>query len=341
MLCDSAEMRSRCEGISRCCRFSLEITLGTAHPALSEMPRCLRDRARGTCVCTPLKSPLTARDHLTHTQAIMVAVNSVNQCPYCDGLHGELARLVGLGDAAVELRGCKDAPSAAAAMKSVTLPSVVPAVTYARIAGEADGKGAKEAAAYAALVDAEGASRAASIKALCFFLMWGSMTGNTINATKKRLIGLSPMSGLTLFSSLFTLYYGPLFLIVFAVNTMISYLPRMASQTWFFKVITEPSPARADFPPRRGPSPDGARSTRLCTYTPAPPVPPLAHGLTRGGARAADGRRSMDPRRHVDLPPRCHGRRAQDHHHDRGRWQGRGDRGDQWPCERRDKWQVP
>lgn len=169
-------------------------------------------------------------------EAIMVAVNSVNQCPYCDGLHGELARLVGLGDAAVELRGCKDASSAAAAMKSVTVPSVVPAVKYARIAGEADGKGAKEAAAYAALVDAEGASRAASIKALCLFLIWGSMTGNTINTTKKRLIGVSPLSGLTLFSSLFTLYYGPLFLVVFTVNTLISCLPRMASQTWFFKV---------------------------------------------------------------------------------------------------------
>ena len=48
--------------------------------------------------------------------------------------------------------------------------------------------------------------------------------------------GVSPLSGLTLFSSLFTLYYGPLFLVVFTVNTLISCLPRMASQTWFFKV---------------------------------------------------------------------------------------------------------
>jgi AhpD family alkylhydroperoxidase len=32
------------------------------------------------------------------TEAIMLTMNSVDACPYCTGLHGELARMAGTGD---------------------------------------------------------------------------------------------------------------------------------------------------------------------------------------------------------------------------------------------------
>ena len=31
-------------------------------------------------------------------ESVMVTVNSVNSCPYCEGLHGELARMAGVQD---------------------------------------------------------------------------------------------------------------------------------------------------------------------------------------------------------------------------------------------------
>ena len=96
-------------------------------------------------------------------EAIMVAVNSVNECPYCDGLHGELARMAGT-EGAVDLRSGKT---------SAVDEKCAAAVTYAVIFGKEDGVGDKEEEALVKLSASEGGPRAASIKALCGFLMWG------------------------------------------------------------------------------------------------------------------------------------------------------------------------
>ena len=169
-----------------------------------------------------------------YTEAIMVAVNSVLNCAYCDGLHTELAVLSGWGDAARRLAASTDEASAIAAVN-------LPGVAYARIFGEQGMRGTGEAQAYAALVAAEGASRALSIKALCTFIYWGGMTGNTINAAKKVLIGVSPLSSFSPFLALFFLWYYPLFLIVNLFNALVIPLFRAAfgatskDQRWFFK----------------------------------------------------------------------------------------------------------
>ena len=150
-----------------------------------------------------------------YVEAIMVAVNSTIECPYCDGLHTELAAASGHGDEiAKKLLSATDVGSATSAVN-------LPGVAYARKMGELNVRSEGEGEAYAELVKAEGADRAKSIKSLAIFLYWGGMTGNTVNCCKKRLIGVAPLKGLTLFSLLFFLWYGPLFFVVFFYNTCV------------------------------------------------------------------------------------------------------------------------
>ena len=68
------------------------------------------------------------------------------------------------------------------------------------------------------------------------------MTGNTINACKKRLLGTAPRRDLTTFQLLFFLYYGPLFSVVFIYNSAVIPAFRAVfgakkahSEVWFFK----------------------------------------------------------------------------------------------------------
>ena len=39
-------------------------------------------------------------------ESIMVTVNSANRCPYCTGLHGELARMAGVEKAQFNIMRC-------------------------------------------------------------------------------------------------------------------------------------------------------------------------------------------------------------------------------------------
>lgn len=169
-----------------------------------------------------------------YIEAIMVATNSTIDCPYCDSLHTELADLSGYGEKAKLLLAAKDEESVRSIVDK-------PGVAYAQKIGMLNLRSPGEEEAYAKLVEAEGAVRAKSIKALVIFLYWGGMTGNTINCCKKRLLGIASMKGLTLFSLLFFLYYGPLFFVVFFYNSCVIPLFRCVfgeaskSQVWFFK----------------------------------------------------------------------------------------------------------
>ena len=106
-----------------------------------------------------------------------------------------------------------------------------PAVVYARAFALCDGRGKREGDAFARLAAAYGPGRAASVRALAWFLLWGSWTGNTMNAA----IGYkSPKPG-TSQSFLFQLlcWYGVLFfLIITFVSALVKIfppLPRWAS----------------------------------------------------------------------------------------------------------------
>ena len=73
----------------------------------------------------------------TTIEAVMVTVNSINTCPYCTGLHGQLLRTTGLEK-----------------------PTASPAVDFAKTFAEESGRGAAVQAAYTKLVASEGVGRA-------------------------------------------------------------------------------------------------------------------------------------------------------------------------------------
>lgn len=156
-------------------------------------------------------------------ESVMVTVNSVNSCPYCEGLHGELARMAGVEDA--------DKLMKASSEGECRLLVDDPAISFARIFAENDGRGSNVDAAFSALAAATSEPYAASVRALCWFLLWGSLGGNTINGFFARLTGKSKENSATLFELLFVLYYGPLFLIIAIVNALLKFAPRVPA--WF------------------------------------------------------------------------------------------------------------
>lgn len=148
-------------------------------------------------------------------EEVMEACNTINQCPYCVRLHGNMARLAGS-----------------------TCGMTTAAEKFGKEHCRVDGRGAAEDAAFAALVKAEGGARASSIKALSTFLMWGSLTGNTTNGCKKKLVGLEPIASLSAFELFFFAYYGPLFFVVYIVSLLLSVLPSgEGGHAWFFKLM--------------------------------------------------------------------------------------------------------
>lgn len=148
-------------------------------------------------------------------EEVMEACNTVNKCPYCDRLHGQMARIAG------------------SACAGTTAPEL-----YGKAFCGADGQSDEaEKAAWATLVTGEGDARATSVKALSTFLMWGSLTGNTVNGCKKKLVGLEAPAGLTAFELIYFCYYAPLFFVVYVVSLIVGLLPAMSSQAWFFKLM--------------------------------------------------------------------------------------------------------
>jgi len=151
-------------------------------------------------------NPFTAIDAKT-IESVMLTVNSINACPYCSGLHGELARM-------------------SAATPSVKSPAVVFAKTFA----EEGGRGAKVVEAFDKLVAAEGRGRAVNIRALCWMMLWGKTTGNSINAVRSKLLS-GKLWKISPFEMLMFVYYGPLFFVIGVLNAGLARAPQVPS--WF------------------------------------------------------------------------------------------------------------
>ena len=94
-------------------------------------------------------------------ESVMLTVNSVNTCPYCTGLHGQLARMAGAE------------PDAQA-----------PAVKYAATFAHEAGRGADERAAFESLSKELGERKASSVRSLCWALLWGKTTGSQTNGAE-------------------------------------------------------------------------------------------------------------------------------------------------------------
>eukprot|EP00966_Prymnesium_polylepis_P074164 1721221-Prymnesium_polylepis.1 len=141
----------------------------------------------------------------------MLTVNSVNACPYCTGLHGQLARMA---DAVVDNKA----------------PEVIYATTFAEEAG----RGSKVQAAYSKLAATIGDGKALSVRALCWALLWGKTTGNSINAVRGKIAQLRLLS-ISPFELLMFVFYGPLFLIIGVLNKMLLAAPKVPA--WFSAVF--------------------------------------------------------------------------------------------------------
>jgi len=147
-------------------------------------------------------------------EAIMVTVNSVNECPYCTMLHTEgAAKLVG-GFDGVKLQGA----STAAEARAWSFDD--PAITFAYTFGETGGYGPDKDAALAVLIEAKGPAQAKSIHALCRYMMWGGRTGNTIQGFLWGTLCCHPRPGSflalplqALFELVLVCYYAFLFLL--------------------------------------------------------------------------------------------------------------------------------
>jgi len=143
----------------------------------------------------------------TTIEAVMVTMNNFNTCPYCTGLHGQLFRMAG---ASVDKKA----------------PEVVYAQTFALEAG----RGAKMQAAFDTLASKIGAGKAISVRALCWALLWGKTTGNSINVVRSKITSLRFWK-LSPFELLMFLYYGPLFLVIGILNATLTVAPTVPS--WF------------------------------------------------------------------------------------------------------------
>lgn len=162
-------------------------------------------------------------------EAMMLTVNSVNDCPFCTGLHGQLARMAGVEEAVPLLQA--DSLEVAKSC-GPTASQNCEAIAYARTFGEGNGRGPLEADAYRRLAESYGPKKASSLRALCWFLLWGSLGGNTVNAFWKGRLRCQPKIGSSpIFELFFFLVYGPLFLVIAIVNALLRYFPQVP--TWF------------------------------------------------------------------------------------------------------------
>lgn len=99
-----------------------------------------------------------------------------------------------------------------------------PCVKFAEVFAENQGRGAAVEEAYGKLVEAEGAPRARSAKALCWMLLWGKTTGNTINMARDRVLMLK-LTQLRPVDALVVACYAPLFIVIAVLNAALSKMP--------------------------------------------------------------------------------------------------------------------
>ena len=101
-------------------------------------------------------------------ESVMVTVNTISTCPYCTGLHGQLSfRMAKTGS-----------------------PTRAHQCVYATAFAQEAGRGAKVRDAFDKLASSIGYGKALSVRALCWALLWGKTTGNSINSVRGKLLEL-------------------------------------------------------------------------------------------------------------------------------------------------------
>ena len=207
---------------------SVRLKGGAKEPEVNQKPEFKKSFALGSClqdhltIMKSLPSILDAyagpnRINPATIEGIMLAVNSVNECPYCTALHGELARMTGLNQAStVDIKKTKSSEQ----VKEEAM------FAFARVFGQNNGRGECVAKKYQELEKVVGKGQAASVRALCWFLHWGSISGNTIISFYRcRLFGSPKPGSNVLFEILFAAYYTPLYLVISATTVLLKAFP--------------------------------------------------------------------------------------------------------------------
>jgi len=166
-------------------------------------------------------------------ESVMVTMNLHDPevtCPYCTGLHEELFRL------------CRNKPTAKInpkqmfkcavnvvvavnRLKMIGIDATDPLVSYAQSFCETRGRGREiEEKELAKLSDAVGPSRSSSVASLCWALLWGQTTGNTVNSARDKILSFS-ISSLTSVEAVTLVWYGPLFATIGVLNAILKRIP--------------------------------------------------------------------------------------------------------------------
>jgi AhpD family alkylhydroperoxidase len=151
-------------------------------------------------------------------ESVHLSVNSVMRCPFCTGLHCEIGRMAGLEDVATVNECAKLSASDEAEFGIFS--------DYGKSFGTHNGRGAEVDGLYEQIREEKGAIAARSAQGLAFFLLWGSMGGNTlISFYRGTLRGEMKEGSNLVFEICFALYYSLVFGIITATSKLLSFLP--------------------------------------------------------------------------------------------------------------------
>ena len=188
-------------------------------PGFWNVRSALRDHAT---ILAHLPSIIAAPLSLTPAEGetAHLTMNAVNKCRYCTGLHVELGRMAGIP--ASELNGSKSEAEAC-----LTVPQTGSIAKYSYRFAAKNGERDETYEDFKALAKDIGLGKARQVKALCWFLHWGSTAGNTLdNLYNIRLRGNAPPPGSSLaFELAFAVYYTPLFLAIVGTTKLLDFFP--------------------------------------------------------------------------------------------------------------------
>jgi len=154
----------------------------------------------------------------------MLTVNSYNTCPYCTGLHGELARMSGLDNDTI-VSGSSDTADTNDKDNDKDT-NVNEEVKYAQTFAIESGRGNAVKFAYDNMLNTIGMRHAKSVRALCWALLWGKTTGNTINNARDKILKSGKKKEkITSLDIFMLIYYGPLFSVIGVLNKILTTLP--------------------------------------------------------------------------------------------------------------------
>lgn len=151
-------------------------------------------------------------------ESIHLSVNSVNKCPFCTGLHCEIGRMAGLEDAKA-LNEC--------AQLSRTERSDYGIYSkYGTTFGKDNGRGEEVESLFNTIAKEKGMLAARCAQGIAFFLVWGSMGGNTLISFYRGTLQCNMREGSNIvFEVIFALYYSILFAIITIVSKILSFFP--------------------------------------------------------------------------------------------------------------------